>query len=168
MEKEILPLVNNQGIQIGRASRKECHSSLDLLHPVVHLHVIHPDGRLYLQKRAYSKDLYPGFWDTSIGGHIGDGEEIAKALCREGKEELGIDVKGALFICNYIWKNVNESEYVHMYTLLYSGPIILNPDEIKDGRFFTPGEIEEMVMKDMTTPNFAYEFKFLKEHGHIN
>lgn len=168
MEQEILPIVNNQGIQTGQALRKECHSNPDLLHPVVHLHVIHPDGRLYLQKRASSKDLYPGFWDTSVGGHIEYGEEIPEALYREGKEELGIDVTGALFICNYIWKNVNESEYIHMFKLIYSGSIILNPDEIKDGRFFTPDEIEEMVMKDMTTLNFAHEFRFLKEHGHIN
>ncbi|MBN2534979.1 MAG: NUDIX domain-containing protein [Spirochaetales bacterium] len=168
MEQEILPLVNNLGKQVGSASRKECHSNPALLHPVVHLHVMHPEGKLFLQQRAFTKDLYPGLWDTAVGGHISDGEEIQEALFREGKEELGIDATGARFIMNYIWKNVNESEYVHVYILCYPGTVTLNPEEIKDGRFFTPEEIREMILKKMTTHNFAHEFQLLEENGHIN
>lgn len=166
MEQEILPVVNNHGKQIGRATREECHSNPGLLHPVVHLHVIHPDGRLYLQQRALTKDLYPGYWDTSVGGHIDDGEDILDALSREGKEELGIDVTGAQFILNYIWKNINESEYVHTFALIYSGIITVDPDEIMNGKFFTPGEIEEMIKNEMTTRNFTHEYRLLQKSGY--
>lgn len=69
MEQELLPVVNNQGKQIGTAPRDECHSNPGLLHPVVHLQVIHPDGRLYLKQRAFTKKLYPGLWDTEYRNH---------------------------------------------------------------------------------------------------
>jgi isopentenyldiphosphate isomerase len=168
MTEEILPVVNKQGEQISRASRKECHADPCLLHPVVHLHLIHPDGKLFVQQRSLSKDLYPGYWDTAVGGHISDGETVNKALAREGKEELGIDTTGAVFLFHYIWNNVNESEYVYAYRLVYSGPIILNQDEIMDGKFFSPGEIRELIRTQRTTRNFAHEFRLLEEKGQIN
>ena len=45
---EWLPVVNAEGEPVGRATRGQCHGGSMLLHPVVHLHVFAPDGRLYL------------------------------------------------------------------------------------------------------------------------
>lgn len=73
---EIFPLVNENGVVIGKATRQECHSGSFLLHPVVHLHVFNSRGQLYLQKRALNKDIQPGKWDTSVGGHVGYYESI--------------------------------------------------------------------------------------------
>ena len=64
--------------------------SSKLLHPVIHLHVFNSKGELYLQKRPDWKDIQPGKWDTSVGGHIDLGESVDIALRRETQEELGI------------------------------------------------------------------------------
>lgn len=37
------------------------------------------------------RDRYPGVWDI-FGGHIEDKETTYEALCREMREELGIEV----------------------------------------------------------------------------
>jgi len=36
-----------------------------------------------LQKRALLKDIQPGKWDTSVGGHIQSGETVTNAILRE-------------------------------------------------------------------------------------
>ena len=88
--EELFPLVDEAGNVIGKATRRECHSGSMLLHPVVHLHVFNSTGELYLQKRSMSKDIQPGKWDTSVGGHVDYGEDIEAALRREAREELGL------------------------------------------------------------------------------
>ena len=92
---ELFPLVDEAGNIIGSATRTECHSGSMLLHPVVHLHVVAPDGSIFLQKRSMNKDIQPGKWDTAVGGHIDLGECVGEALMREASEELGIDATKA-------------------------------------------------------------------------
>ena len=55
---ELLPIVDPDGRQTGTATRGECHSGVGKpLHPVVHLHLFDPQGRLYLQRRPEWKDI---------------------------------------------------------------------------------------------------------------
>ena len=70
MVSELFPIVDEEGHVIGKATRKECHGGSMLLHPVVHLHILNSNGDLYLQKRSVNKDIQPGKWDTSVGGHV--------------------------------------------------------------------------------------------------
>ena len=75
--QEMFPLVDEQGNITGAATRGECHNGSKLLHPVIHLHVFNSKGELYLQKRPEWKDIQPGKWDTSVGGHVDLGESVA-------------------------------------------------------------------------------------------
>ena len=81
--EEMFPIVDEEGNITGAATRGECHSGSKLLHPVVHLHVFNSKGELYLQKRPEWKDIQPGKWDTSVGGHVDLGESVEMALKRE-------------------------------------------------------------------------------------
>ena len=74
--EEMFPIVDEEGNITGAATRGECHNGSKLLHPVVHLHVFNSKGELYLQKRPEWKDIQPGKWDTSVGGHVDLGESV--------------------------------------------------------------------------------------------
>lgn len=155
---EYFPLVTEDGEVTGKATRQECHSGSFLLHPVVHLHVFNSAGELYLQKRNMNKDIQPGKWDTSVGGHVDYGEEIADALCREVREELGIENFVPTFVTRYKFVSKQEAELVHVYTTVYDGVITPDPSEISEGKFWSLTAIRDQITKDVFTPNFEQEF----------
>jgi len=154
---EILPVVNEEGRIIAKASRADVHGNPKLLHPVVHLHIVDKQGRLLLQRRSLKKDLFPGYWDTAVGGHLSWGEDNSLALRRECQEELGITPKEARFCHNYIMRNSYESEYVSTYMLESEGPFKINPEEVAEIRFFTLVELKAMKGKGLLTPNAEEE-----------
>jgi isopentenyldiphosphate isomerase len=85
---EILEVVDKYGNVLKLAKRSEIHRNPSLIHRVVHVLVFDKKGRLLLQKRSLNKDVAPGKWDTSVGGHVNPGEDILEAAKREMKEEL--------------------------------------------------------------------------------
>ena len=159
--QELFPIVDEAGQVIGRATRGECHSGSKLLHPVVHLHVFDSQNRLYLQQRPLWKDIQPGKWDTAVGGHVDLGEEIADALRREVREELGIEDFTPEFLLRYVFESERERELVHVYRTTYDGDIRPTA-ELDGGRFWTLEEICEAIGKGVLTPNFESEFLKLK------
>ena len=110
--QELFPLVDEEGRVIGSAMRGECHDGSKRLHPVVHLHVFDSAGRLYLQQRPLWKDIQPGKWDTAVGGHVDFGEEIADALHREVREELGVEDFTPEFLLRYVFESDRERELI--------------------------------------------------------
>lgn len=161
--EELFPVVDEEGNVVGSATRVECHSGIKLLHPVVHLHVFDGIGRLLLQKRALTKDIQPGKWDTSVGGHVDFGETIEAALLREAAEELGIDARKHDPLYNYIFESDVERELVSTFKCVAEAQDIrIAHDEIEEWRFFEFEEIERLIEEGLTTPNFNLEFDRLK------
>lgn len=160
---EWFDIVTPEGKVIGKAPRSICHGNPDLLHPVVHVHVFNSKGDLWLQKRAESKKIQPGKWDTSVGGHISSGESIDKALLREIHEELGVTRMPNEPLYRYVMKNEIESELVHTFRGFHNGPFSYPDDEIQDGKFWKIKEIKKNLGKDVFTPNFEEEFRMLSK-----
>jgi len=157
---EYLPLVDEEGNVIGRELRSVCHNGVSmLLHPVVHLHIFNPGGALYLQKRPMHKDVQPGRWDTSIGGHVDPGETIREALVREVREETGLAAENVQFLSRYIWESKVERELVHSYMMVTDLEPRPDPEEVDEGRFWEIEEIRSNLGKGIYTPNFEHEFR---------
>lgn len=156
----MLPLVDQSGKVVGKATRGECHNGSHLLHPVVHLHVFNSKGELYLQKRPAWKDIQPGKWDTAVGGHVDLGENIENALCREAREELGIEIGDYKPLLTYVFHSEREDELVHAFSLVTDMPV--RPSEETDGgRFWPMQEIRNSIGNNILTPNFEQEFVLL-------
>ena len=156
---EIFPVVDENGNEISTAPRSVCHDGKSmLLHPVVHLHLFNKKGELFLQKRSINKDLLPGKWDTSVGGHFQPGESAEEALMRETEEELGFKSFNFKFIKKYIWESPRERELVYSFTCTSDCVPVIDNNEISDGRFWKIQEIEDNLNSDLFTPNFIHEF----------
>jgi len=162
-DDELFPLVNEDGLVTGEATRGECHNGSMLLHPVVHLHVFNSQGELYLQKRPEWKDIQPGKWDTAVGGHIDAGEEVEQALRREAQEELGLTNFDPKPLKPYIFQSAREREFVYPFSTV--SDVLLTPSaETDGGRFWSLSEIKEALGKGIFTPNFEQEFERVISH----
>ncbi len=168
MSEEIFPIVDELGEVIGKETRENCHGGSMLLHPVVHVHVFNSKGELYLQQRAWTKDIQPGKWDTAVGGHVGYGETIKEAVLRECAEELGLHDIEPEYEYRYQWECPVECELVYVYTLEYDGELIPNADELVDGRFWTMDEVKSFIGKSVFTPNFEYDLQLLIDYKVIH
>jgi isopentenyl-diphosphate delta-isomerase type 1 len=157
MMDELFPLIDESGQVIGSATRNECHNGSKRLHPVIHLHIFNKKGELLLQKRSVKKDIQPGKWDTSVGGHVDYGETVEEALVREVREELGIQTFTPEFLRSYIFESDIEKEMIYSYKTVYEGPFVFAPEEIDEIRFWTMEEIEQNVGYSVFTPNFETE-----------
>ncbi len=156
--EEWLEVVNEQGEVQRMATRQECHSGPGLIHRVVHVLVWDQEGRLYLQKRAQHKDIQPGKWDTSVGGHLCPGETIQDGALRELEEELHVPKTALTHLYQYMMFGSRETELVNTYSLVWGGPITPDAHEIEEGRFWTQAEIEAGLGQGIFTPNFEDEY----------
>lgn len=163
--EEIFPIVDEFGNTIGKTTRKECHSGSMLLHPVVHLHVFDSQGKLFLQKRSDSKDIQPGLWDSSVGGHIDFGETPEIAVVREAREEINLRNFNPIYITKHIIVNHIERELTYCFYTITDNEISIDHDEVSDGRFWTIEEIAEHIGTGIFTMNFELDFNLFLSQG---
>ncbi len=162
-DQEMLPLIEPSGIVYGQATRAYCHSGSKALHPVVHLHIIDRESRIYLQKRSMEKDLLPGYWDTAVGGHVTYGEYVQEALFREAGEELGLQAFNPVFIGTNMWETERDRELVFVYAMVGHPDLAPDNAEVTEGRWWTPAELETAMGKRILTPNFEHEYRAIKD-----
>lgn len=155
---EYFDIVDEEDRVIGRARRSECHGNPALVHRVAHVLVFNRQGDLLLQKRSRHKDIQPGRWDTSVGGHLDPGESYLEAARREMGEELGISGIPLTYLYPSRVRNEIESENVATYLARYDGEVVFAPEEIDEIRFWRPAEIEASLGTGLFTPNFEEEW----------
>jgi len=155
---EYFDIVDENDRVIGQAPRSSCHGDPSLVHRVAHVLLFNSRGDLLLQKRSVCKDIQPGKWDTSVGGHLDPGETYLEAAIREMREELGVSGVPLTLLYHSKIRNEIESENVATYLTIYDGKVIFAPSEIDEIRFWSPQEIESLLGKGLFTPNFEEEW----------
>ena len=87
--EEIVTIVDDRNNVVGAEPRWRMRS-YGLPHRATYILVFNSAGELFVQKRADSKDIYPGHYDVAAGGVVMAGESYESAAMRELEEELGI------------------------------------------------------------------------------
>ena len=157
---ELFEIVDEEDRVIGLKPRDVCHGNSEFVHRVAHVLVFNSNGELLLQKRTMTKDIQPGKWDTSMGGHLAVGENYLEAALRELKEELGIEEVRLEKLYRYRLRNEVESENVTTYKTVWDGEINFDRGEIDQVRFWTLDEIRRQLGSGIFTPNFEDEFEY--------
>lgn len=155
---EWVEIVDQKGNAFDTATRKAVHSNPFMIHKAVHIIIVNEQGEIFLQKRSENKDIQPGKWDSSVGGHLLIGETYGDAARREMLEELGIKLPLLEKMYSYLWKSDRETEMVTTYLSRFDGPFNLDSEEIEQGRFWKISEIQEELGSGELTPNFEEEF----------
>lgn len=155
---ELFEIVDGNGNVIGTAPRNKCHGEPSLVHRAAHVLVFNTDGRLLLQLRSKDKDIQPGKWDTSVGGHLGVGETYEVAAAREMEEELGIKGAKLQYLYDYPLRNAIESENIRSFYIVYDGAVKHQPEEIDEVRWWDIRDVHNSLGSGIFTPNFEEEF----------
>ena len=145
VSEELLDVVDADDNIVGVEKRGEIHAR-GLMHRSVHILVFNSRGELFLQKRSLQKDEMPGRWDSSAAGHVDRGESYLDCATREIEEELGI-------VCERdpepLFKlpatAATGYEHAMVYRYVHDGPLRLDPDEIDDGAWLSPAEMDARI-----------------------
>ena len=159
---EWFPIVEPNGLVVGRSSREYCHGGAKPLHPVIHIHIIDRQSRIYLQKRSMRKDIQPGKWDTAVGGHVSYGESIIEAVYREASEELRLTDFNPIFVEVYEFESPVEREMVNVFAAVGSYDLHPDLDEVEEGAWWELADIDASIGKGVFTPNFESEFAMIR------
>lgn len=141
MNDELFDVVNDRDDVIGQRLRQDVHR-LGLKHRAVHVLIFNRQGEVFLQKRSWTKDCFPGTWDSSASGHLAVGESYDACAVREVEEELGVHLEvppERLFKIDAC--PATGMEFVWVYRAAGDGPFRLNPEEIVEGGWFAPANV---------------------------
>ena len=165
MSEELFDIYDAAGHRIGVAPRRECHGNPKLLHHTAHVVVFHPVNRaLLLQKRAATKDIQPGKWDTAVGGHLMLGEDYETGARRELAEELGVTRPVELtWLFDSKIRNAIESEDVRVFGVRLAEGFRFQQSEIDAIRFWSADELFVPENRKKFTPNLCAELEELKK-----
>ena len=90
---EIFDIVDENGNPTGETVERNAAHENGFRHRTAHVWIarnVMGKWQVLLQKRAMTKDSFPGRYDTSSAGHIQAGDEPLESAIRELEEELGI------------------------------------------------------------------------------
>lgn len=146
---EWLDIVDDNDIVIGRAPRDQIHSE-NHFHRASHVMVFNSQGEVFVQLRSMQKDNSPGLWDTSCAGHVDSGEDYLACAVRELAEELGIQTspESLHYVSKLLPEPANGFEFTRIFTLITDQSLVLQAEEIDDGRWVLPTELEAWIEKD--------------------
>jgi len=144
---EWLDIVDESDTVIGRAPRDRIHAE-GHYHRSSHIMLFNSRDQVFVQLRSMNKDNGAGLWDSSAAGHVDSGESYLDCAVRELNEELGIVV--APVALNLVGKlepqERNGFEFSNIFTLCSEQRLVLQAEEIDDGRWLTPEELNKWIL----------------------
>lgn len=146
-QNELLTEVDEANKVIGPIPRGVAHQS-GKYYRTIYVMVRDSQGRVLLQKRSATKDLYPNCLDLSVGGHVEWGSSYLETAVRELKEELGltVDSQDLKFLKEVLVTLPQSHEYFHVfeYWLKPGDKLVLATAEVADISWVTPDELKSL------------------------
>lgn len=165
-QEEWFDVVDAADRVVDRQPRRVVHAR-GLRHRAAHVLVFDDVGRLYVQRRALTKECSPGRWDTSAAGHVESGEGYAEAALRELEEELGIRAESPLEpLFGIDASPATGQEFVRAFRTTTTQIPRPDPGEIIEGRWCTPSEVTDWLRREPAA--FTASFREIWRRLHEN
>lgn len=158
---EIVLIVNERDEVVGQVPRHTMRKN-GLLHRVTYILVFDSRGRLFVQKRTKTKDLYPGYYDLAAGGVVCAGESYEQSAAREAWEELGIEQPLKPHFKFFFEQNNNRC-WGQVFSCVHNGPFTLQQEEVESAEFMDTKTVIEENIKPITPDTRAVFERYRKE-----
>ncbi len=151
---EAVDVVDADDRVLRRASRAEMRRE-NLLHRAVYLILRHGGGEIFVHRRTTTKDVYPGYWDVTVGGVVGAGESYEVAARRELAEEVGIVDATPRSLFEIRFEDASTRLIGRAFLVSHDGPVRLQTEEIAWGAFVPLAEAERIMRDEPCCPDGA-------------
>jgi isopentenyl-diphosphate delta-isomerase len=151
-DAEQIQHLDPHGVVLGMVSRTEMRAR-NLFHRAVFVAVRADDGCLLVHRRSGSKDLWPGWWDITVGGVVVGDESYEVAASRELDEEIGLSGVALEYVCDGEY----QDDLVHLvgrcFRVRSNGPFIYRDGEVDEARLVTPHQFAQMTNEYQFVPD---------------
>lgn len=154
-------IVDDHNREVGIAPRHEMRARR-LPHRATFIFVFDTRGRLLVQRRTDTKDMYPGYFDLAAGGVVLEGESYAESAEREAAEELGIHDSPLVEHFEFYYEDEKNRCFGKVYTCTHEGPFALQPEEVVSAEFRELSEILDGRIEPVT-PDTLEALKRLRD-----
>lgn len=110
------------------------------------------EKQILMQKRA-NTGWMDGMYDFACSGYLENDESLAMAICREAKEEIGIDINerdvSLVFLCH---PYINKKDHLDIFFTCkkYKGtPRIVEPEKCTDLSWFSLNSLPENTILEL-------------------
>ena len=167
---ELLIVVDETNEVVDYRSKADCHAGEGILHRAFSVFIFDEAGRLLLQQRSATKDLWPLYWSNSCCSHPRKGEVVMDAAGRRLREELDIVAKlQSLFKFQYHARFLDrgsEHEVCEVFIGHSLDPVRGNKNEIATWKWMDVTEFEKDLIRnpDCYTPWLRLEWQKMREN----
>lgn len=164
---ELIDVLDENGVFTGRvATRKEVHSK-GLWHRAIIVAIVNDENKILIQKRAKSKEKFPGLWDLSVAGHIPTGQDSVSCAAAEVMEEIGymlpkkvqlrdfrfmFSFRNQISLSDTFIENQFYDFFIYNVGQLDLSDIRLQPEEVEQVKWATAFEIKTLASEGLMHP----------------
>src|SRR6266545_7258157 len=128
-----IQIVDENDQPVGSATKQEAWDK-GLIHRCVRLMVHNKAGKVLLQHRTPTKDIFPNSWDTACAGHVDAGEDYDRAIEREIEEELGWSTLTLTKLGKYYASEVWQGRKFNRFNQCYKVEAEQTPTKLEEGK----------------------------------
>lgn len=155
---ELIDIVDENNKLTGQVEERKMVHEKCLWHRHVSSWIMNKNGEILLQRRSANKARNPNKW-AKTGGHVDSGESVEDAICREVKEEIGIDIPKEQIEILEIFKSKDPNNKYFAYHFLFVvdykiEDYTLQKEEVTEVKYITIEEME--LIKKSNDSNYTF------------
>jgi len=162
--EEILEIVDGKNRVTCTGRRSVIHEK-GLKHRSSVLFIFNGKNEMLLGKRAKGKDMFPGRWSFPVAGHLKPGESPEASVCRECKEELGVETN-AEYVTLLPPSKENGNHFLYVYKATTGKRLSgfrFNREEFSSLKFLSMKDLKKSISENegRFSPAFIEAFREL-------
>lgn len=165
-DTELLEVCNENGVGLGYPETRGNIHKKGLWHRAIIVALVNNENQVLIQKRAKTKEKFPGLWDLSVAGHIPYGHDAVSCAASEVMEEVGkmlpkgVQLKDFRFMTSFrsqlpLSDEFIENQFYDFFIYNCDIPLSeyhLQKEEVEEIKYVTAFEIKTMAEQGLFHP----------------
>ena len=162
MSETLIQIVDEQDAPIKGGTMDEAQLGA-LWHRIARVVVFRDDNMILLQRLPENSFYYANCWNTTVSGHVDEGEDYSSAAVREGEEEVSVTFTDLEEVDYYAGSRVDGDRTYNRFNKTFKAVVSKsvefrsNPDEVAELGWFSQDDLISLVSKhpDQVTDGLA-------------